>query len=79
MLVGAVGSEFKMAHSRDGAGCWREASVPLHVGFFSGLLMCLHGMAAGSPHIKSFKREQGGSGSAFGTCTAPLGFCDPCG
>lgn len=58
VLVGAVGSDFKMAHSRDGAGCWQEALVPLHMGFFSGLLMCPHGMAAGSPHIKSFKRAR---------------------
>lgn len=38
-LTGTEGSASKMVHTRGGqtgAGCWREASVPLHMGLSTG-------------------------------------------
>lgn len=43
-LPGTRGSASRMAHSHC---CGKEASVPQHMGFFTGLLECPHDTAAG--------------------------------
>lgn len=47
-----------MAHSHSwqvAAGCWQETSVPLPLGAYAGLLVCLHDRVAGLPQSQQSK------------------------